>query len=74
MADVYTLMKYLTPFELNHIKFLAHHDQIPYKEINSHYKINEMDVKNLMRFLLNDQDYLKWKKIYKKNKLKSFSN
>ena len=74
MADVYTLMKYLTPFELDHIKFLAHRDNIPYKEINSHYKINEKDVKNLMRFLLNDQDYLNWKKIYKKNKLNQTSN
>ena len=74
MADIYTLMKYLTPFELDHIKFLAHHDHIPYQEISSHYKINEMDVKNLMRFLLNDQDYLKWKKIYKKNKLNKISN
>ena len=69
MADVYTLMKYLTPFELDHIKFLAHHDHIPFEKINSHYKIDKKDVKNLMRFLLNDQDYLKWEKIYKKSKL-----
>lgn len=69
MADVYTLMKYLTPFELDHIKLLAHHDHIPFEKINSHYKIDEKDVKNLMRFLLNDQDYLKWEKIYKKSKL-----
>ena len=69
MADVYTLMKYLTPFELDHIKFLAHLDHIPFEKINSHYKIDEKDVKNLMRFLLNDQDYLKWEKIYKKSKL-----
>ena len=67
MSDVYTLMKYLSPYELDHIKFLAHNDEIPYSEINSHYKIDEEDVKNLMRFLLNDQDYLNWKKIYKKN-------
>ena len=32
-------------------------------------EIDESDLKNLMRFLLNDQDYLNWKKIYKKNKL-----
>jgi len=67
MSDVYTLMKYLTPYELDHIKFLAHNDEIPYSEINNHYKIDEEDVKNLMRFLLNDQDYLNWKKIHKKN-------
>ena len=67
MSDVYTLMKYLTPYELDHIKFLAHNDEIPYSKINSHYKIDEEDVKNLMRFLLNDQDYLNWKKIHKKN-------
>ena len=41
---------------------------MPYEEINNHYKIDESDLKNLMRFLLNDQDYLNWKKIYKKNK------
>ena len=69
MLDVYNLMKYLTPYELDHIKYLAHNDHIPYEEINNHYKIDESDLKNLMRFLLNDQDYLNWKKIYKKNKL-----
>ncbi len=58
MSDVYSLMKYLTPYELDHIKFLAHNDEIPYQIINSQYKINKNDVKNL------DQDYLKWKKIY----------
>ncbi len=68
MLDVYNLMKYLTPYELDHIKHLAHYDHIPYEEINSHYKIDESDLKNLMRFLLNDQDYLNWKKIYNKNK------
>ena len=67
MSDVYSLMKYLTPYELDHIKFLAHNDHIPFREINAHYKIDEEDVKNLMRFLLNDQDYLNWKKIYIKN-------
>ncbi|GIR65248.1 MAG: hypothetical protein CM15mP70_03550 [Pelagibacteraceae bacterium] len=68
MLDVYNLMKYLTPYELDHLKHLAHNDHIPYEEINNHYKIDESDLKNLMRFLLNDQDYLNWKKIYKKNK------
>ena len=67
MSDVYSLMKYLTPYELDHIKFLAHNDEIPYQIINSQYKINKNDVKNLMRFMLNDQDYLKWKKIYNKS-------
>ena len=69
MLDVYNLMKYLTPYELDHLKQLAHYDHIPYEEINNHYKIDESDLKNLMRFLLNDKDYLNWKKIYKKNKL-----
>ena len=59
-------MKYLTPYELDHIKFLAHNAEIPYQIINSQYNINKNDVKNLMRFMLNDQDYLKWKKIYNK--------
>ena len=49
-------------------KTFIHNDHIPYEEINNHYKIDESDLKNLMRFLLNDQDYLNWKKIYKKNK------
>ncbi len=66
MSDVYSLMKYLTPYELDHIKFLAHNDEIPYQIINLQYNINKNDVKNLMRFMLNDQDYLKWKKIYNK--------
>jgi len=68
VLDVYNLMKYLTPYELDHIKHLAHYDHIPYEEINNHYKIDETDLKNLMRFLLNDQDYLNWKKIYNKNR------
>ena len=59
-------MKYLTPYELDHIKLLAHNDEIPYQIINSQYNIDKNDVKNLMRFMLNDQDYLKWKKIYNK--------
>ena len=74
MSDVYSLMKYLTPYELDHIKFLAHNDEIPYQIINSQYNIDKNDVdkndvKNLMRFMLNDQDYLKWKKIYNKTHL-----
>ena len=66
MSDVYSLMKYLTPYELAHIKCLAQTDEIPYQIINSQYNINKNDVKNLMRFMLNDKDYLKWKKIYNK--------
>ena len=68
MANVYSLMKYLTPYELDHIRFLAHNDHIPYDEISNYYKIDENDLKKLMRFILNDQDYLNWKKIEKKNK------
>ena len=56
-------MKYLTPYELDHIKFLAHNEEIPYQIINTQYNIDRNDVKNLMRFMLNDQDYLNWKKI-----------
>ena len=67
MADTHTIMKYLTPYELDHIKFLAHNDHIPYDEISNHYKIDEVELKNLMRFLLNDQDFLNWKKIHEKN-------
>ena len=66
MSDVYSLMKYLTPYELDHIKFLAHNEEIPYQIINTQYNIDKKDVKNLMRFMLNDQDYLNWKKIYNK--------
>ena len=51
MSDVYSLMKYLTPYELDHIKFLAHNDEIPYQIINSQYNIDKNDVKNLMRFI-----------------------
>ena len=40
MADIYSLMKYLTPYEFDHIRFLAHNDHIPYDEISNHYKIN----------------------------------
>ena len=68
MANVYSLMKYLTPYELDHIRFLAHNDHIPYDEISNYYKIDENDLKKLMRFILNDRDYLNWKKIEKKNK------
>ena len=50
MSDVYSLMKYLTPYELDHIKFLAHNDEIPYQIINSQYKINKNDVKNKLSF------------------------
>ena len=42
MSDVYSLMKYLTPYELDHIKFLAHNDEIPYQIINSQYNIIKM--------------------------------
>ena len=34
--------------------------------LNCNNSINKNDLKNLMRFMLNDQDYLKWKKIYNK--------
>jgi cephalosporin-C deacetylase-like acetyl esterase len=68
MTAFYSLMKYLTPYELDHIRFLAHNDQIPYDEISNYYKIDRHDLKKVMRFLLNDQDYLNWKKISKKNK------
>ena len=67
MSNVHTIMKYLTPYELDHIKFIAHNDEIPFKVISNQYKIDKSDIKDLMRFLLNDQDYLNWKKIYKKN-------
>ncbi len=67
MSNVHTLMKYLTPYELDHIKFIAHNDEIPFQVISNQYKIDRTDVKDLMRFLLNDQDYLNWKKIYIKN-------
>ena len=60
-------MKYLTPYDLDHIKFLAHKDHIPYGAIKTQYRIDKNDVKNLMRFMLNDNDYLNWKKIYNKN-------
>ena len=74
MANVYSLMKYLTPYELDHIRFLAHNDHIPYDEISNYYKIDKNDLKKLMRFILNDQDYLNWKKIEKKNKTSLSSN
>jgi hypothetical protein len=74
MANVYSLMKYLTPYELDHIRFLAHNDHIPYDEISNYYKIDENDLKKLMRFILNDRDYLNWKKIEKKNKTSLSSN
>ena len=74
MADAHTLMKYLTPYELDHIRFLAHNDHIPYDEISNYYKIDEDELKNLMRFLLNEQDFLNWKKIYKRNRTNLSSN
>ena len=74
MADAHTLMKYLTPYELDHIRFLAHNDHIPYDEISNYYKIDENELKNLMRFLLNEQDFLNWKKIYKRNQINLSSN
>ena len=74
MADAHTLMKYLTPYELDHIRFLAHNDHIPYDEISNYYKIDENELKNLMRFLLNEQDFLNWKKIYKRNRTNLSSN
>ena len=74
MADAHTLMKYLTPYELDHIRFLAHNDHIPYDEISNYYKIDENELKNLMRFLLNEQDFLNWKKIYKRNQTNLPSN
>ena len=67
MSNVHTIMKYLTPYELDHIKFIAHNDEIPFQVISNQYNIDKSDIKDLMRFLLNDQDYLNWKKIYKKN-------
>ena len=67
MSSIHSLMKYLTPYELDHIKFLAHSDHIPYDEISNYYKIDENELKNLMKFLLNKQDFLNWKKIYKRN-------
>jgi len=74
MADAHTLMKYLTPYELDHIRFLAHNDHIPYDEISNYYKIDENELKNLMRFLLNEKDFLNWKKIYKRNQTNLSSN
>ena len=67
MSNVHTIMKYLTPYELDHIKFIAHNDEIPFQVISNQYNIDKSDIKDLMRFLLNDRDYLNWKKIYKKN-------
>ena len=49
MADAHTLMKYLTPYELDHIKFLAHNDHIPYDEISNYYKIDESVESGLCR-------------------------
>ena len=74
MADAHTLMKYLTPYELDHIRFLAHNDHIPYDEISNYYKIDENELKNLMKFLLNEHDFLNWKKIYKRNRTNLSSN
>ena len=74
MADAHTLMKYLTPYELDHIKFLAHNHHIPYDEISNYYKIDENELKNLMKFLLNEHDFLNWKKIYKRNQTNLSSN
>ena len=74
MADAHTLMKYLTPYELDHIRFLAHNVHIPYDEISNYYKIDENELKNLMKFLLNEHDFLKWKKIYKRNRTNLSSN
>ena len=74
MADAHNLMKYLTPYELDHIRFLAHNDHIPYDEISNYYKIDENELKNLMRFLLNEQDFLNWKKIYNRNQTNLSSN
>ena len=67
MSNVHTIMKYLTPYELDHIKFNDNNKEIPFHIISNQYKIDKSDIKDLMRFLLNDQDYLKWKKIYNKN-------
>ena len=67
MSNVHTIMKYLTPYELDHIKFIAHNDERPFQVISNQYNIDKSDIKDLMRFLLNDHDYLNWKKIYKKN-------
>lgn len=67
MSNVHSIMKYLTPYELDHIKFIAHNDEIPFHVISNQYKIDKSDIRDLMRFLLNDQDYLNWKKIYNKN-------
>ena len=50
MLDVYNLMKYLTPYELDHLKHLAHNDHIPYEEINNHYKIDKSDLTLNYRF------------------------
>ena len=67
MSNVHTIIKYLTPYELDHIKFIAHNKEIPFHIISTQYKIDKLDIKDLMRFLLNDLDYLNWKKIYNKN-------
>ena len=47
MSDVYSLMKYLTPYELDHIKFLAHNEEIPYQIINTQYNIDRNDVSQI---------------------------
>lgn len=67
MADAHTLMKYLPPYDLDRIKYLALNNHVSFDEICTYYKINKNELKNLMRFLLNDHDYLNWKKIYKRS-------
>ena len=56
MSDVYSLMKYLTPYELDHIKFLAHNDEIPYQIINSQYNINKNDANTWIDIIENNID------------------
>ena len=57
MSDVYSLMKYLTPYELDHIKFLAHNEEIPYQIINTQYNID----KNETNFnLISSKEVLVW--------------
>ena len=56
MSSIHSLMKYLTPYELDHIKLLAHNDEIPYCAINTQYRIDKNEVKNKNKLRLKDNN------------------
>ena len=49
MSNVHTIMKYLTPYELDHIKFIAHNKEIPFHIISNPVSYTHLTLPTILR-------------------------